>query len=124
MTETTEIRRTNGHAENDVIGSEPWFAPNVDIFENEEEILLAADFPGVPEESLAVSLDGTTLTLEGRRPGFEGLIDASRLRRTFTVPDTIDAGGVEAELRSGVLRVRLPKREDAKPRRVPIEARD
>ena len=122
MTNTTSIERTNGQRRDDVMSAEPWLAPNVDIFENEQEIRLDADFAGVPREELSVSLHGSQLTLEGQRPGVDGWIRASRLRRTFTVPDTIDPDRVEAELSAGVLRVRLPKREEAKPRRVPVRS--
>ena len=101
-------------AENDV----PVLSPHVDIFESEGEILIDADFPGVTADALSVQLEGLELKLDGRRDGEH----PSRLRRTFHVPDTVDANGVEAELRNGVLRVRLPKREEAMPRRIQVRA--
>jgi HSP20 family protein len=95
-------------------------APSVDIFESEREIRIVADFPGVAPEALSVQLEGLELTLDGRRDG----APASHLRRSFRVPETIDADGVEAELVNGVLRVRLPKRTEALPRRIEVRAAD
>lgn len=124
MTEASAMTRSNGHRQDDVIAREPWLAPNVDIFENEQEILLDADLPGVSQDALTVDLHGSQLTLEGRRLGVDGWTQAGRFRRTFTVPEIVDPERVEAELRGGVLRVRMPKREEAKPRRIPVESRD
>jgi HSP20 family protein len=86
-----------------------------DVYENDDEILIVSDFPGVTSESLEVHLEGTQLTLEGKRAG-------ATLRRSFQVPATIDAAGVEANLNAGVLTVRLPKRAEAKPRRIEVKA--
>ena len=124
MTEASAMARTNGHRRDDVIAREPWLAPNVDIFENEQEILIDADLPGVSQDALTVDLHGSQLTLEGRSLGVDGWTQAGRFRRTFTVPEIVDPERVEAELRAGVLRVRMPKREEAKPRRIPVESRD
>lgn len=124
MTKTSSMVQTNGHTEpsttHDAAAHEALFAPNVDIFESDREILIDADFPGVAPDALSVQLDGAELTLEGRRAGHPG--GASRLRRTFRVPDSVDPARVEAELRSGVLRVRLPKRDEALPRRIRIRS--
>ena len=90
----------------------------VDVYENDEEILILADFPGVNGESIQVRLDGSELTLEGRQDG----ANAAVLRRSFQVPTTIDGARVTAEMNAGVLTVRLPKREDCKPRRIEVKA--
>ena len=94
-------------------------AAPVDIFENADEVLIVADFPGVAASALQVRLDGSELVLEGRRDGGS----ASTLRRSFQVPRTIDPERVSAEIDNGILRVRLGKREDAKPRRIEVKAR-
>lgn len=127
MSEQTSITRTHdGHGAiaTDVAATEPLFAPNVDIFESEREYLLEADFPGVTQDALSVRLEGSQLTIDGRRPGADGFFGASRLSRTFQVPDTIDPDRIEAELAHGVLRVRIAKREDAMPRRIAVRALD
>lgn len=98
------------------------FAPDADIFENEHEILIDASFPGVARDALRVEVSGAELTLEGRRSGYEGWLGASRLQRTFRVPESVDLDGIEAELNHGVLRVRLPKRREASPRKISIRS--
>lgn len=98
--------------------------PLVDIYENRDEILLVADFPGVPKESLQVRLDRSELTIEGAQPEAPEL-EAFRpvyFARTFRVPSTVEAGGVTAELAGGVLRVHLAKSESAKPRRIAVRS--
>src|SRR5688500_13706253 len=95
----------------------PIAAP-ADVYDHEPAIPLGADVPGVPREAISVDLDGTQLTLEGRQDGENG----ARLRRSFQVPSTVDAGKVAARIDNGVLRVQLPKREDAKPRRIEVRA--
>jgi HSP20 family protein len=89
-------------------------APPVDIFENNDEILILADFPGVEREALHVRLDATELTIEGQTDGMT-------LRRMFQMTNTVDPDRISAELNAGVLRVRLPKREEAKPRRIEVK---
>lgn len=106
-------------AKNEKSDRETLVAPNVDIYESAREIRLEADFPGVARDALSIELDGRELTLEGRRPYRTGTL---RLRRTFRLPDTIDPARVEAELRHGVLRVTLPKRDEVLPRRIEIRA--
>ena len=90
-------------------------APPVDIFENNDEILILADFPGVERDALHVRLDASELTIEGHS-------EATTLRRAFQVTNTIDPDRISAELSAGVLRVRLAKREEAKPRRIEVKA--
>ncbi len=102
-------------------------APAVDIYENEDEILLHADMPGVLKENISVDIDNGTLSLSGIRKletkgaaGWEEIFDVEYARR-FSVPQTIDVGRVEAELKDGVLRLHLPKSEAAKPRQIEIK---
>jgi len=103
--------------------------PLVDIYENDNEILLHADMPGVPKEAITVNIDNGRLEISGVRklspaPGsvhWQEFGDAE-YRRTFSVPQTIDVGKVNAKLADGVLRLHLPKSEQAKPRLVEIKA--
>lgn len=101
--------------------------PAVDIYENEEEILLHADMPGVVKEDISVDIDNGTLSISGVRKletegaaAYEEFSDVEYVR-SFSVPQTIDVGKVEAELKNGVLRLHLPKSEAAKPRQIEIK---
>lgn len=104
----------------------PSARPRVDIFENDEEILIYADMPGVEKEKVHVNIDNGRLSLSGERKmelsgagRWEefGDVDFSRI---FSVPQSIDVGKVNAELQDGVLRLHLPKSEAAKPRQIEI----
>lgn len=102
--------------------------PAVDIYENEEEILLYADMPGVLKENLKVNIDNGTLSLTGLRQlptrGAERWQEFGDIeyRRNFSVPQTINVEKVFAELKDGVLKLHLPKSEAAKPRIIQINA--
>ena len=102
--------------------------PPVDIYENEREILLVADIPGVMTDRLNINLEGGELTIEGCRPEqTEGTTLAESFEtcdyiRTFKVPTTIDFQRIEAELTHGVLTVHLPKHESVRPRRITVKA--
>lgn len=105
----------------------PSVAPIVDIYENENEILLYADMPGVSKEEISVNVDNGTLSLTGRRKietaGAATWEEFGNVEyfRVFSVPQTIDVEGVNAELRDGVLQLHLPKSEAAKPRQIEIK---
>lgn len=101
--------------------------PAVDIYENEEEILLHADMPGVVKKNISVDIDNGTLSISGVRKletegaaTYEEFTDIEYVR-SFSVPQTIDVEKVEAELKNGVLRLHLPKSEAAKPRQIEIK---
>jgi len=102
-------------------------APAVDILENENEIVVYADLPGVRREELNVHIDDGTLTLSGiRQPARPGAAQWEEFgdveyRRRFAVPQAIDIQEVKAELRDGVLCLRLPKSAAAKPRSIEIQ---
>jgi HSP20 family molecular chaperone IbpA len=99
-------------------------APPVDIYENEDEILVVADFPGVPKDAVSIQLDRSELVIEGAQPLAGGDNPARPLvfSRTFRVPNTVNPDGVRAELSRGVLHVHLAKSEAAKPRRIQVTA--
>jgi len=104
----------------------PAVAPVVDIYENEDEILLHADMPGVLKEDVSVNVDNGKLAISGiRRLTAAGAVNWAEFgdveyQRTFSVPQTIDVAKVNAELKDGVLTLHLPKSESAKPRRIEI----
>jgi HSP20 family molecular chaperone IbpA len=105
----------------------PTVAPEVDILENEEEILLFADLPGVSRDDITVNIENGRLSLSGvRKMAVSGAATWEEFgeveyRRVFSVPQTINIGKVGAELKEGVLRLRLPKAESAKPRQIEIK---
>lgn len=100
--------------------------PLVDIYENEEEILLYVDMPGVDKKEIVVNLDNGKLSLAGVRTvktaGAVQWEDFGNVeyQRTFSVPQSIDQSRVNAEMKEGVLRLHLPKSEAAKPRQIEI----
>ena len=106
------------------------FTPAVDIFENEKEITLLADMPGVKSEGLTIDIRENTLTLDGDVQSPEGPDEDDILReyrtgkyyRQFTLSQVIDQGKIGAELKDGVLRLKLPKVEAATPRKIAVKA--
>ena len=125
MSDKTDIARTQ--AEHD---SRRAVAPAVDIFEDAGGITLLADMPGVSRERLYVRLDGDTLAIEGAvdvptpddMRALRAEIDVPRFRRTFTLSRELDAERIEANLKDGVLTLRIPKQAHARPRRIAVEA--
>ena len=109
-------------------GAKPW-TPAVDVFENENEVVLKADLPDVDQKDIEVKLENGTLTLKGERK-FEKTEDQKGYRRLersygnfvryFTVPETVNPESVKAEYKNGVLTVRLPKKEAAKPKTIQV----
>ena len=103
-------------------------APRVDVYENADELLLVADVPGATKETVSVQLEKGQLTIEATRsPASEGspLVEEYRpadYARVFAIPQGVDASKIDAQLSSGVLRVRLPKSEALKPRRIDVRA--
>lgn len=127
MSETTELttRKENMMEKRLEL---PRFAPAVDIYENEEEILLYADMPGVIKEDVAINVDNGRLEISGIRKlqkkgndTWKEFADVEYLR-VFAVPQSIDVAKVHAELKEGVLKLHLPKAETAKPRTIKISA--
>jgi HSP20 family protein len=107
----------------------PW-VPAVDVKENEHELVLTADVPGLKFEDIDVRLENGTLTLKGERKfessdqknGWHRLERSyGAFHRVFELPDTIEAEGVKADYKNGVLTVVLPKKEIAKPKQIKVQ---
>jgi HSP20 family molecular chaperone IbpA len=102
--------------------------PLVDIYENDEEILLYADMPGIAKDSITINVDNGKLEIAGVRKleitGSSSWQEFGDIeyRRVFSVPQSIDVEKVNAELKEGVLKLHLPKTEAAKPRTIQISA--
>src|SRR5438270_11610449 len=112
--------------------SRPW-SPAVDIIETENELMLKADLPDVRSEDITVHVENQTLTIKGERR-FEENGDAKSYHRiersygsfvrSFAVPSTVDTEKVQADYKNGVLTVKLPKKEAAKPRQIKVQAQE
>jgi HSP20 family protein len=106
----------------------PFIVPPVDVFENESGITLLADLPGVSREGLGVRVDGDSLFIEGTAAPVGpdnmelvyGEAQFPSYRRQFTLSRELDASRIEANLKDGVLRLSIPKLEEAKPRRIEV----
>jgi HSP20 family protein len=105
----------------------PW-APAVDIFETENELVLKADIPQVDLKDIDIRVENDTISIKGERKftsegGGYHRIERSygSFVRAFSVPNTVDTEHVRADYKNGVLTVTLPKKEVAKPRQVKIE---
>jgi HSP20 family molecular chaperone IbpA len=106
----------------------PALLPPVDIFEDASGITLLADLPGVGREDLAIGVDGRNLTIEaplklGEANSLTPVyaeVRANHFRRSFELSGDLDARKIDAGLRDGVLTLRIPKLEQAKPRRVEV----
>ena len=103
--------------------------PAVDITEDSDGITVRADLPGVSKENLAISVEGDTLTLEGtvRLGETNGMrsvyaeVRVDRFKRSFLLSPDLDTEKIDAQVRSGVLTLKVPKREQAKPRRIEVK---
>jgi HSP20 family protein len=103
----------------------------VDIYETaEKEIVLKAELPGLKREDIDLTVENNTLTIRGVRRKDDSVADGQYHRservygacsRSFTLPNTVDSSRVKAEYRDGVLTVRLPQREEAKPRQISVD---
>lgn len=110
--------------------SEAFLLPPVDVVEDEGGITLYADLPGVTRENLDLHVDGDNLFLDAKialempkhMEATHVEVARSRYRRVFALSREFDTGKLTADLRQGVLKVRIPKAEHAKPRRIEISA--
>ena len=127
---TNKIKRSEGAEVAQSAGVAPVYAPDVDVIETAEAIMLAVDLPGVEIGAVEVRAENGLLTIEGtpRRDPPAGYTQAAcefsvgKFRRTFQVGETVQAEAAKARMRGGVLELTLPKREEAKPRRIEITA--
>ena len=107
----------------------PW-APPVDIFETEKELVMKFELPEVKKEDVEVKLEQDVLTLHGERK-FEEKTDRENYHRverhygefmrSFSVPLYVDAARINAEFKDGVLTIKLPKNEEARPKQINVK---
>ena len=105
------------------------WAPAVDIYETENEVVVKADLPEIQEKDIDVRVEKNTLTIRGERKFEREVHQENYLRveraygtftRSFSLPNTVSTEGIRAEYQNGVLSVHLPKREESKPKQVKI----
>jgi len=106
------------------------WCPAVDVAENDKELLVSADLPGIDPKQVEITVQENILTLSGERKAESESKDGSYHRiersygsftRSFVLPSTVDETKVSAEYKDGVLRIHLPKREEAKPRKINVK---
>ncbi len=114
------------------MGTEPGeWAPPVDLYSDDNKVVVEAEVPGLKQEEIDVSFDGGVLTIKGERKHEAEFKDDgySRIERCYgafqrslTVPAEVDAGKIKADLKDGVLTITLPKAEESKARKIKVEA--
>ena len=119
----------NRHGEDDLTTRGAWVPP-VDIFENDNhELVLKAELPDVTREDISLRVENNTLTISGHKKAETDVKEQQYRRiersygsfsRSFTLPATVDASAIAADYKNGVLTVRLPLREEAKPRQIQV----
>jgi HSP20 family protein len=105
------------------------FAPPVDVYEDEHNITLKVEVPGIDEKDIDVRVENNILTVHGERK-FEKEEKEENFRRverqygsftrTFTLPSTVDAEKVQADYEKGILKIVLPKKAEAKPKQIKV----
>lgn len=123
-----DIARTDQRDERAMSG--PLYRPATDIFEKDDAVTLVIDMPGVAPDSVDVSVENRALTVRGLidAPAPEGYrriyaeYAPGTFERAFSLPDTIDAGNIDATHSDGVLTLTLKKSEAAKPKQIKVKA--
>lgn len=118
-----------GRREDDLTSRGTW-VPAVDIYEDgKEALVLKAELPDMRREDIHLAVENNTLTLSGERPPEAGVSQERYHRmeratgafsRSFSLPPTVDAARISAEYKQGLLSVRLPMREEARPRTINV----
>ncbi len=122
-----DFARPEGEQESLAMGN---FIPPVDVYEDEHQVVLKLEVPGIKQADLDVRVENQTLTVKGERKFEKDEKEENFHRierrygsftRSFTLPQTVDAGTVKAGYDAGVLTVSLSKKEAAKPKQVKVE---
>mgnify|MGYP003546421188 CR=1 FL=1 len=102
------------------------WTPASDIYETDAGYLIAMDLPGIDREALEIDVDDDRLIVKGVRAIAESKQHRNerprgKFLRTFSVPGSVDLGKIGAEYKDGVLQIRLPKRNEQKPKKIDIK---
>ena len=105
------------------------WAPAVDIYETEHELVVKADIPEIKPEELDIRVENNILTIRGERKFEKKVSENNYLRversygsfsRTFSLANTVNADAIKADYKNGVLTLSIPKREEAKPKQIKV----
>jgi HSP20 family protein len=105
------------------------WAPAVDIYETEHELVVKADIPEIDPKELDIRVENNVLTIRGERKFEKSVNEDNYLRversygtfsRSFSLSNTVNAEGIKADYRHGVLKLNIPKREEAKPKQIKV----
>ncbi len=109
------------------------WTPAVDIYETDDAIVLEAELPGMNEKDIEVKVEDNVLTIRGERKFEEERKEENYYRmerfygafqRSFTLPPNIETDKIKAEYKKGILKVTMPKKEQAKPKQIKIEVKE
>jgi HSP20 family protein len=122
------FRETQGSSQDETLTSSS-FAPAVDVYEDEHNVTLKIEVPGIDEKDIDVRIENNTLTVHGERKIEKEEKEENYRRverqygsftRTFNLPPTVDAEKVQADYDKGVLNITLPKKAEAKPKQIKV----
>src|ERR1700736_5334906 len=122
------FRETQGSSQDEALTSSS-FAPAVDVYEDEHDVTLKIEVPGIDEKDIDVRIENTTLTVHGERKIEKEEKEENFRRverqygsftRSFTLPSSVDPGQVTAHYDKGVLKIKLAKKAEAKPKQVKV----
>jgi HSP20 family protein len=122
------FRETQGNSQEESLTTSS-FAPAVDVYEDEHNVTLKIEVPGIEEKDIDVRIENNTLTVHGERKIEKEEKEENYRRverqygsftRTFNLPPTVDAEKVQADYDKGVLKITLPKKAEAKPKQIKV----
>jgi len=109
------------------------WAPNIDVFEKGDKLVVKAEIPGMKEDDINVSVEGNMLIIRGEKKTESEVKEEEYYRcersygsffRSVALPSTVDASKVEADYEDGVLEVTLPKKPEVKPKKVTVKKKE
>jgi HSP20 family protein len=125
-----EVNRLFSRTLGDGRGGSVW-SPPVDVFDNDDEIVLKAELPGLGPDDIDIEVDENVLTIKGERK-FEEKVEEGRyyrleraygsFSRSLALPQGVKADEISADFEGGVLQVRVPKADEVKPRKIAVTA--
>ena len=130
MTETQQVSKQEPRPVQAPGDTERVIRPAVDIFEDQSGITLRADMPGVSRDSLDIRIDRDTLSVEAqasistpeKMEALHAEVQSTRYQRSFSLSGELDTDNVEANLKDGVLTLRIHKRAEHQPRKIEVQS--
>jgi len=124
------LQRTRSREEEDI--SAGLWAPPVDIYETENEIVLKAELPEIDQKDIEIKVEDNSLTIRGERrfdqetkkENYHRIERAyGKFSRSFSLPNTIDQEKIKASYKDGILKLVMPKKEEKKPKQITVEVK-